>query len=76
MIQSNVLYSIQYNFRRALKEDAHNDNFVISFLTDNSVYWERESDGKEIVTGFNVFKDGMDPTEWKSEKELQNYIIN
>ena len=75
MIQSNVLYSIQDNFRRALKEDAYNDNFVISFLTRDGVYWKRKSDGKELVTDFNIFGDGLDPTEWTTESEVSSYII-
>ena len=50
--------------------------FVISFLTNDSVYWKRNSDGKELVTNFEAFGNGTDPTEWKSEEELQNYIID
>ena len=76
MIQSNILYTIQDNFKRALKENAHDDNFVITFLSDDVVFWKRRTDGKEVVTNFKVFKDGMDPTEWKSEEELQDYIID
>jgi len=74
MIQSNILYTIQDNFRKALKENAHDDNFVISFLTRDGVYWKRKSDGKELVTDFNIFGDGLDPTEWKTESELSSYI--
>jgi len=58
-----------------LKEDAWDDNFVISVIQDDGVYWKRKSDGKEIKTSFDVFKEPTDPTEWKSEEELSQYAL-
>lgn len=60
---------------KKLKEDAWDDNFVINMLTDEKVYWKRKSDGKEIVTSFDIFKEPTDPTEWKSEEELTKYQL-
>lgn len=60
---------------KKLNEDAWDDNFVINMLTDEKVYWKRKSDGKEIVTSFNIFKEPTDPTEWKSEEELTKYAL-
>lgn len=60
---------------KKLNEDAWNDNFVINMLTDEKVYWKRKSDGKEIVTSFDIFKEPTDPTEWKSEEELTKYAL-
>lgn len=60
---------------KKLKEDAWDDNFVINMLTDEKVYWKRKSDGKEIVTSFDIFKEPTDPTEWKSEEELTKYAL-
>ena len=59
-----------------LKEDDHTDNFVISLITKDRVYWKRKSDGEEVVTTIDVFKDGIDPTEYRTELELQDYIID
>lgn len=58
-----------------LKEDAWSDNFVITILQKDGVYWKRKSDGKIIKTSFNVFDEPTDPTEWKSEEELEKYKI-
>lgn len=58
-----------------LEEDAWDDNFVISALQNDRVYWKRKSDGKEIVTSFDVFTEPTDPTEWKSEEELSQYAL-
>lgn len=60
---------------KKLNEDAWDDNFVINMLTDEKVYWKRKSDGKEIVTSFDIFKEPTDPTEWKSEEELTKYAL-
>ena len=60
---------------KKLSEDAWDDNFVINMLTDEKVYWKRKSDGKEIVTSFDIFKEPTDPTEWKSEEELTKYAL-
>lgn len=60
---------------KKLNEDAWDDNFVINMLTDEKVYWKRKSDGKEIVTSFDIFKKPTDPTEWKSEEELTKYAL-
>ena len=60
---------------KAVKEDAWDDNFVISALQNDRVYWKRKSDGKEIVTSFDVFTEPTDPTEWKSEEELSQYVL-
>lgn len=60
---------------KKLNEDAWDDNFVINMLTDEKVYWKRKSDGKEIVTSFDIFKEPTDPTEWKSEEELTKYQL-
>lgn len=60
---------------KKLSEDAWDDNFVINMLTDEKVYWKRKSDGKEIVTSFDIFKEPTDPTEWKSEEELTKYQL-
>lgn len=60
---------------KAVKEDAWDDNFVISTLQNDKVYWKRKSDGKEIVTSFDVFTEPTDPTEWKSEEELSQYAL-
>ena len=54
---------------------AWDNNFVINILTSNKVYWKRKSDGKEIVTSYDVFKEPTDVTEWKSEDELKDYIL-
>lgn len=51
------------------------NNFVINILTPNKVYWKRKADGKEIVTSYGVFKEPTDVTEWKSEDELKDYIL-
>ena len=51
------------------------NNFVINILTPNKVYWRRKADGKEIVTSYDVFKEPTDVTEWKSEDELKDYIL-
>lgn len=58
-----------------LKEDVWDDNFVISAIQSDGVYWKRKSDGKEIKTSFDVFKEPTDPTEWKSEEELSQYAL-
>lgn len=58
-----------------LEEDAWDDNFVISVIQSDGVYWKRKSDGKEIKTSFDVFKEPTDPTEWKSEEELSQYAL-
>lgn len=58
-----------------LKEDAWSDNFVITILQKDGVYWKRKSDGKIIKTSFDVFDEPTDPTEWKSEEELDKYKI-
>lgn len=61
-----------------LKTESNNDwdnNFVINILTSDKVYWLRKSDGKEIVTSYDVFKEPTDVTEWKSEDELKDYIL-
>lgn len=58
-----------------LKEDAWSDNFVITILQKDGVYWKRKSDGKIIKTSFDVFDKPTDPTEWKSEEELEKYKI-
>lgn len=58
-----------------LEEDAWDDNFVISTIQSDGVYWKRKSDGKEIKTSFDVFKEPTDPTEWKSEEELSQYAL-
>lgn len=58
-----------------LNEDAWDDNFVISVLQKDKVFWKRKSDGKEIVTSLEVFTEPTDPTEWKSEEELSQYEI-
>lgn len=58
-----------------LKEDAWDDNFVISVIQNDGVYWKRKSDGKEIKTSFEVFTNPTDPTEWKSEEELSQYAL-
>ena len=55
--------------------DAWYNNFVITAIQSDGVYWKRKSDGKEIKTSFDVFTKPMDPTEWKSEDELTNYIL-
>lgn len=60
---------------KAVKEDAWDNNFVISALQNDRVYWKRKSDGKEIVTSFDVFTEPTDPTEWKSEEELSQYVL-
>lgn len=60
---------------KAVKEDAWDDNFVISVIQSDGVYWKRKSDGKEIKTSFDVFKEPTDPTEWKSEEELNQYTL-
>lgn len=60
---------------KKLNEDVWDDNFVINMLTDEKVYWKRKSDGKEIVTSFDIFKEPTDPTEWKSEEELTKYAL-
>lgn len=60
---------------KKLNEDAWDDNFVINMLTDEKVYWKRKSDGKEIVTSFDIFKEPTDPTEWKSKEELTKYAL-
>lgn len=60
---------------KKLNEDAWDNNFVINMLTDEKVYWKRKSDGKEIVTSFDIFKEPTDPTEWKSEEELTKYAL-
>lgn len=60
---------------KAVKEDAWDDNFVISTIQSDGVYWKRKSDGKEIKTSFDVFKEPTDPTEWKSEEELSQYVL-
>lgn len=59
-----------------LSEDEHTDNFVVSLLVNDHVHWKRNSDGKELITNFEVFGNGMDPTEYKTEEELSNYIID
>lgn len=64
-----------YDPNNVLEEDAWDDNFVINMLTDEKVYWKRKSDGKEIVTSFDIFKEPTDPTEWKSEEELTKYAL-
>lgn len=64
-----------YDPNNVLEEDAWDDNFVINTLTDEKVYWKRKSDGKEIVTSFDIFKEPTDPTEWKSEEELTKYAL-
>lgn len=64
-----------YDPNNILEEDAWDDNFVINMLTDEKVYWKRKSDGKEIVTSFDIFKEPTDPTEWKSEEELTKYAL-
>lgn len=64
-----------YDPNNVLEEDAWDDNFVINMLTDEKVYWKRKSDGKEIVTSFDIFKEPTDPTEWKSEEELTKYQL-
>lgn len=58
-----------------LNEDAWDDNFTISVLQKDKVFWKRKSDGKEIVTSLEVFNEPTDPTEWKSEEELSQYEI-
>ena len=58
-----------------LKEDEHTDNFMINILTNQNVTWKRESDGKELITSFEVFENGFNPTEYKTEEELSSYII-
>lgn len=58
-----------------LKEDAWSDNFVITILQKDGVYWKRKSDGKIIKTSLDVFDEPTDPTEWKSEEELDKYKI-
>lgn len=58
-----------------LKEDAWSDNFVIAIIQKDGVYWERKSDGKIIKTSLDVFDEPTDPTEWKSEEELDKYKI-
>ena len=60
---------------KAVKEDARDENFVISTLQNDKVYWKRKSDDKEIVTSFDVFTEPTDPTEWKSEEELSQYAL-
>lgn len=60
---------------KAVKEDAWDDNFVISTIQSDGVYWKRKSDGKEIKTSFDVFTEPTDPTEWKSEEELSQYAL-
>ena len=60
---------------KAVKEDAWDDNFVISVIQSDGVYWKRKSDGKEIKTSFDVFTEPTDPTEWKSEEELNQYTL-
>lgn len=64
-----------FNESKDLNEDAWDDNFVISALQNDKVYWKRKSDGKEIVTSFDVFTEPTDPTEWKSEEELSQYAL-
>lgn len=64
-----------YDPNNVLEEDAWDDNFVINMLTDEKVYWKRKSDGKEIVTSFDIFKEPTDSTEWKSEEELTKYAL-
>ena len=64
-----------YDPNNVLEEDAWDDNFVINMLTDEKVYWKRKSDGKEIVTSFDIFKEPTDPTEWKSEEQLTKYAL-
>ena len=59
-----------------LKEDAWSDNFTISIIQKDGVYWKRKSDGKEIKTSFDVFSNPTDPTEWKTEDELKQYELN
>ena len=58
-----------------LKEDAWSDNFTINIIQKDGVYWKRKSDGKIIKTSFDVFDEPTDPTEWKSEEELEKYKI-
>ena len=58
-----------------LKEDAWSDNFTINIIQKDGVYWKRKSDGKIIKTSFEVFDEPTDPTEWKSEEELEKYKI-
>lgn len=42
MIQLNILYTIQDNFKKALKESTYNDNFIISSKTKDYIYRKRE----------------------------------
>ena len=59
-----------------LDEDAWDDNFTINIIDKDKVYWKRKSDGKEIITSLDIFSKPTDPTEWKSEEELNQYILN
>ena len=51
------------------------NNFVIDLISSDRVYWLRKSDGKTIETSLDVFKEPTDVTEWKSEDELKDYIL-
>lgn len=64
------------NESKDLKEDAWDDNFTINMIDKDRVYWKRKSDGKEIITSLDIFSKPTDPTEWKSEEELNQYILN
>lgn len=63
------------NESKDLKEDAWDDNFTINMIDKDRVYWKRKSDGKEIITSLDIFSKPTDPTEWKSEEELNQYIL-
>lgn len=64
------------NESKDLKEDAWDDNFTINMIDKDRVYWKRKSDGKEIITSLDIFSKPTDPTEWKSEEELNQYALN
>ena len=64
------------NESKDLKEDAWDDNFTINMINKDRVYWKRKSDGKEIITSLDIFSKPTDPTEWKSEEELNQYALN
>ena len=63
------------NESKDLKEDAWDDNFTINMIDKDKVYWKRKSDGKEIITSLDIFSKPTDPTEWKSEEELNQYTL-
>lgn len=64
------------NESKDLKEDAWDDNFTINMIDKDRVYWKRKSDEKEIITSLDIFSKPTDPTEWKSEEELNQYALN